>query len=145
MEKRHNQAEIQSEFTALVWYGRHLLKKRQRWIGQLAKAGHPPAARPSRGGHGCSAPVWPTGSAWDGPCCGAEMAHKVPGCAGMYPTGIFLLLGSFPAMATLPAEPVLADTEQQNYHDVFPLTGCWKKAILSIWDFHIDATIFLKS
>lgn len=93
---------------------------------------------PSHGGCGCSAAVRPTGSAWDGSCCGA---HKVPGCAYRD----FLLLGSFPAMAVLPALPMLADMEQQCYHDVFPLTGCWEKTILSSWDFHRDATIFLRS
>lgn len=84
--------------------------------------------------------AWPTGSARPGSCWGAEMAHKVPGCAyRVYPIGTFLLLASSPAMATIPALPMLADMEQQCHHDVFPLTGCWKKAILSSWDFHRDA------
>lgn len=69
------------------------------------------------------------------PALGAEMAHRVPGCARMSPIATFLLLGSFPAMATLPALPVLAEMEQQCYHAVFPLSGCWKKAIVSSWDF----------
>lgn len=39
MKKGHNQAEIQSEFTALACNGRCVLKKCQCWTGQSAKLG----------------------------------------------------------------------------------------------------------
>lgn len=78
----------------------------------VGKSWDPPAARPSHAGCGCSAAVWPTGSAWDGSCCGADTAHKVPGCAyRVYPIGTLLLLGSFPALPMFPALPVLADID----------------------------------
>lgn len=115
MEKGCNQAEIQSGFTALACKRKYVLKKPPVLCRAVGRSWHPPTE--AAGAQLLCDPWAVPGMA---PAVGHTKSLGVP-------IGDFLLLGSFPAMAMLPALPVLADMEQQCYHDVFPLTGCWKR------------------
>lgn len=123
MEKGCNQAEIQSGFTALACKRKYVLKKPPVLSRAAGRSWHPPTE--AAGAQLLCDPWAVPGMA---PAVGHTKSHR-----GFSPLGLFSCHG------------------YASWHGTTMLPWCvsshWllEKTILSSWDFHRDATIFLRS